>query len=372
MAPKTDRVSVISLNGDVEDTAVLADETVEQFIQRISVEKGDASDECVVLLLGNRILPPDQSLHDCGLLQGATLTLVRERQCRLRLTAAFYADSFGKSQPLWVDKCSPGAKFCLGAAAWCFKFEHDCTEGACGAVCSLENPGQMQRLVDTGGLSKTEAVKGILACFIYSILAVGRIGSHAGRDGIGDPRDNEMATTILRENLHHVACGVDVLRDWSSATDKFSSLSRTYLASVREYDAMNLGACRQHVRLGCKHGCELHACKVEDIVSIWSDEDDDLIGWKQLLEQLARTCECSGSSQTCDECCNEGWVSFLRDISRPGNMWFQIKDCRGDSSDFDGFAGGLYKFAGGVYDRNEEVAPNQLPPYYVFQWAMVD
>eukprot|EP00930_Biecheleria_cincta_P021639 TRINITY_DN15980_c0_g1_i1.p1 TRINITY_DN15980_c0_g1~~TRINITY_DN15980_c0_g1_i1.p1 ORF type:complete len:251 (+),score=42.56 TRINITY_DN15980_c0_g1_i1:291-1043(+) len=248
-------------------------------------------------------------------------------------------------------------------------------EGACGAVCFLESPGQMQCLVDNGDLSKTEAVKGILECFIRSLLGLGRIGTHAGRDRAGNPCDNEVASSILRKKLPHVACGVDVLRDWSTAADKYIDLSQTFLEYVRDADAVNLESWEKHVTCGREQGCKLRVCEEVDM-ALYCGDGDDLRGWKELLERLPRSCECSGTSRTCDECCEEKWVGFLRHLSRPGNMWFQIEHNMGvskhrkkHSSDFHGFASGMYRFAGGVYIEDEIVAPNKLPSYYIFQWA---
>lgn len=370
-SPKELRLTVVSLTGDVKDDAALLGETVGQFIQRLSVGKDDMSNECVLLVHGDRILPLDQRLHDCGLSIDATVTLLRQMQSRLCLTAAFYGDDSGKCQPLWVDEGSPGAKFCQQAAAWCCKFKEYATEGAFGAVCFLEHPGQIQHLVDNGDLSKTEAVRGILACFIRSLLALGRIGTHAGRDGAGEPCDNEMASSILREKLPRIACGVDVLRDWSNATEKYVDLSQTYLEYVRETDPVNLGSWRTHVASGRLQGCKLCACE-EIPMNLFNDDDTELIGWKELLDRHHRSSECFSTSQTCNERCEEEWVGFLRYLDRPDNVWFQIEHNMGDSSDFDGFAGGMYKFAGGVYIGDEVVAPSQLPSYYIFQWAMAD
>lgn len=63
-------------------------------------------------------------------------------------------------------------------------------------------------------------------------------------------------------------------------------------------------------------------------------------------------------------------MSFLKSLNRlgSGNMCFTIE---GDL-DILGDCCMVYNFAAGVHLEGEEVAPDQLPTYYVFQGAKTD
>ena len=79
-------LKVVTPSGELYGVFVVpCGEKVEQFIKRLDVDREDTPTECVVLLNGDCLLHPNDVLQDCGVLSGATLTLLRERQSQLHL-----------------------------------------------------------------------------------------------------------------------------------------------------------------------------------------------------------------------------------------------------------------------------------------------
>lgn len=330
-----------------------------------------------VLLHDDRPLRPDQVLQDCGITSGATLTLIRDLQSQLQLEAFACGDfelaneaKMNSSFFSWVSLCaSPSGQLCSDAVAWCRKFAEECMDGACGAVCSLQNPECMQCLVDNGEVSKVEAVHAILANFTRSLLATCRVcsGGGSGKHGAGDAYDNEAVTAILREHLPETTRGVNLLKSREPcATNHFEKLSELYLQYISEKHPGKLEFYATQVKEGLSEVLRIEAH--EDMpMKIWSDEDGLEVGWRRFLCLLDRSCTCTGSDQWCDDCCKDGWMHFLKSVHRPGNMWFQI-----DSDEIFNWGTLIYCFGVGVYLEGQETAPNQLPTHYIFQFARTD
>ncbi|CAE8598319.1 unnamed protein product, partial [Polarella glacialis] len=344
-------------------------EKVEQIIKRLGLEKEEALGLKITLLHGDQFLPPNHVLQDCGVMSGATLTLLRERQSQLQLVALgcghiYNLDSFFS----WVaEDGSPAVQLCSGAVAWCRRFAEDVMDGAFAAVCSLQNPEWMQCRVDSGELSKSAAVKAVLASFIRSLLATGRLGSEgSGPNGAGEACDHEAVTGILREHLPQTARGVNLL----SGSESHANLSELFMQYIAEKYPEKVATERQRVNNNLARAFQLDPCE-EMPMNIWSDEQEDTVGWRQYLEERTRSCGCSGSSRWCDDCCQEGWMSFLKSVHSPDNMWFQINS---DEEVYTFYKSPcmMYQFAVGVYLEGEERGPNALPTHYVVQWARTD
>eukprot|EP00931_Biecheleriopsis_adriatica_P095986 TRINITY_DN69635_c0_g1_i1.p1 TRINITY_DN69635_c0_g1~~TRINITY_DN69635_c0_g1_i1.p1 ORF type:complete len:223 (+),score=19.28 TRINITY_DN69635_c0_g1_i1:56-724(+) len=221
-------------------------------------------------------------------------------------------------------------------------------DGVCCAVCSLQNPARMQYLVDQGHVTKTEAVKAILACFIRALLATGRIGPRYGC-GSGDPCDNLAANAILREHLPKASRGLDQLSGRDTYTpQKFANLSEPYLEYVLENKPDHFEEISQKVNNGMLENFRLDA--------------------KGKFSECL-TCDFDGYERNGG---NDDGL-FLKILDRPGsgNLWFTAEQVE-DELDIFGNCCMLFKSGAGVHLEGEDIVPERLPTYYVFQWARVD
>jgi len=359
-------LKVVTPDGELHGTFdVPCGENVDQFIERLGLDKEDMPAECIVLLHDNRLLQPNHAFQDYDVPSGATLTLLRERQSRLRLAAFACADSWG-DEFSWVEETSEASKLSAGVVEWCRKFAPHCCIGSYGAMCTLESPAQMQRLVDSGELSKAVVVEAILTFFIRSLLAVGRLGyDYNSMHRVTESSDNAAATSILREYLPQASCNVNLLNIKEAHNpERFANLSEPYLKHAQENDTGHFASFEARVKNGLADKFQLNACEELEI-NLFDDATGDFIGWREFLEKQARPCGCSGSHKWCDECCQDGWLKLLKSVNGPGNrnMIFNV--------DADGIvlAGSCmmkYRVAAGVYLEGEEVAPEQLPTHYLF------
>eukprot|EP00747_Dinoflagellata_sp_TGD_P193682 gnl/TRDRNA2_/TRDRNA2_60162_c0_seq1.p1 gnl/TRDRNA2_/TRDRNA2_60162_c0~~gnl/TRDRNA2_/TRDRNA2_60162_c0_seq1.p1 ORF type:complete len:375 (-),score=59.65 gnl/TRDRNA2_/TRDRNA2_60162_c0_seq1:83-1207(-) len=353
-------LKVVTPGGELHGTFdVPCGEKVNQFIERLGLDKENMSAGCIVLLHDDRLLQPNHAFRDYDIQSGATLTLLRERQSRLRLAAWAVAGESGGAEFSWVEETSQASELSACVADWCRKFVPHCCVGSYGAVCTLENPAQMQRLVDSGELSKAAAVEAILTFFIRSLLAVGRLGYDYGSPHrVAESSDNAAATAILREYLPLASCNVNVLGFKEAHTpEKFANLSEPYLKHVRENDTDHFASFEARVKDGLKDEFQLDACEELEI-NIFDEDEGDFIGWRQFLEK-------QGIDLFGDECCQAGWLKLLKSFNGPGsrNMIFNVE------ADGSVLAGGYfmkYRVAAGVYLEGEAVAPEQLPSHYLF------
>lgn len=362
-------VNVVCFSGvAVGSFASASGEKVEQFIERLGLDAAEFPLECVSLVHEDRLLPGDLVLQDCGVPSGATLTVVLQQQSRLHLVA-FACGDWRQASFAWADETSPAIQLCTGTVGWCREFADGCMNGAYGAVCSLQNPSQLQGLVDNGDVSRDDAVKAVISCFIRSLMATGSICTYGdSMEGIGEASDHAVTIEMLREQLPRTACGMNLLSDpRSQVPEKFDNLSKRHLNYVLEKDEKRVESAESRIKEGLEDTFQLEALEEMDL-NVWESADDALVGWRRFLELRKRACKCSGSARWCDECCKEPCISFLKSVHNPGNVWFQIVNddmfCRSPCL--------IYSFGVGVFLEDEVCQPDKLPTYYVFQWASTD
>jgi len=335
-------------------------EKVEQFMKRLGLEIEEELGSRFELLHGDQSLPPDHVLQECGVMSGDTLTLLCERQSQLQLVAfgcghIYDLDAFFS----WVAEGDPPAvQLHSSAVAWCRRFAEDVQDGALAAVCVLQNPEWMQCRVDNGELSKSEAVKAILASFIRSLLATGRLGSEgSGPAGAGEACDHNAVTGILRKHLPQTTRGVNLL----GGSNSFADLSEHFMKYIAETYPEKVAAERERVHTNLAGAFQLDPFE-EMPMNIWSDEQNATVGWRTYLEECTRSSGCSDK---------EEWTNFLKSVHSPDSMIFQINSDE-EVYTFHKSCCMIYHIAVGVHLEGEERRPNTLPTHYVVQWARTD
>jgi len=257
-----------------------------------------------------------------------------------------------------------------GAVSWCRKYGPECADGSYAAACTLENPGSLQCLVESGELSRAEAVKSILSCFIRSLLAVGFPGHLADARSIDAP-DLDAAAALLREHLPKVACGVDLLGGREPLTPEMCApMSEPYCRHVRDKDPTAYEKIAPSgylvpgtgvwLEAGLKEEFALEEREEFDFLRFWDDEDDGYIGWRRVLEKRG----CKEDEWWSDECCEEGWVDFLRSMNGPGGHAMIFKVDGEERLDSTGVVPFLHAL--GFHPEGVAVTPEQLPTRYVF------
>eukprot|EP00929_Paragymnodinium_shiwhaense_P055566 TRINITY_DN27840_c0_g2_i1.p1 TRINITY_DN27840_c0_g2~~TRINITY_DN27840_c0_g2_i1.p1 ORF type:complete len:398 (+),score=36.15 TRINITY_DN27840_c0_g2_i1:71-1195(+) len=365
-ADDTLNLTIADVSGESLCTVVAhGNEKVQDLIARMGQPEESDPSENVVLLSGGNILPASHSLRDCGVSSGAALTLVYERTSQLQMVSFAYGHHQDPSAFSWADEAASPAvlAFCSGAAAWCHHFADGCLMGACAAVCSLQNPEQLQQRVDNGEITKLDAMKAVLSCFISSLLAVGRIAA-------GDSNNNARAVEVLQQFLPQVACGAHLLSDETPKPEE--QLSKMVEAYLKTEGAASVGVDRPSADLvdeGLAQGFELVEGDELALLNIWSDEDDAMVDWPRYLQQYNRSCACSGTDNLCNDCCKEDWLGFLRTVIGKRSVRFRVEN---EDDLFAWTCCQIYTFAAGIYVEDEDQTPNLLPTHYVFQWACTD
>lgn len=363
------KLQVVTPAGDLHGTfSAPCSEKVEQFINRLGLEKEEASGLSIDLLRSDQFLSPTRNLEDCGVKSGDILTLLRQRQSQLQLVAfgcghIFNLDSFFS----WVaDDCSAAVHLLSGAVAWSRRFAEDVQDGSLAAVCSLQNPEWMQSRVDSGELSKSAAVEAILVSFIRSLLATGRLGE----DGCGpggsacEACDHEVVTGILREHLPESTRGAKLV-NVLNGSEPDANLTELFMKYIAEKYPEKVDAVKEVLNRNLAGAFRLESCE-ELPMNIWSDVQDATVGWRQYLVDV------KGSPSLDDDCCKDGWMGFLKSVHAPGSMFFQIKSDDEESYTFFQTGCMICQFAVGVYLETDERGPNTLPSHYIVSWARTD
>lgn len=366
-SPSSDlNIKIVTPDGELYGTFNASHlEAVEQFMKRLGLEREEDMGQVITLLNGDKALTSGSTLQDAGVVSGATLTLLRERQSQLQLTAfscghIYALDSFYS----WIaEDGSPAAQFCSKAVAWCRRFAEDVQDGALAAVCTLQNPGWLQCLVDSGELSKSAAVQAVLASFIRSLLATGRLGNEgSGEIGAGNSSDHDVVVGILREKLPLATRGNNLMMGIKPHT----TLTEHYLEYFTKKYPEKAATEVERVKANLAGAFDLIACEeCEELpMNIWSDEQDKTVGLREFMQECTRKGACSGSD-------NDRWMSFPSAVQSPGSMCFLIKS---DEEVYTFFPSGvmIYHFAAGVYLDGETYDSNTLPTHYVVQWARTD
>lgn len=368
--PSTDFIlNVVTPAGELFGTfSATAAEKVEQLISRLVLEEEQASGTIITLLLGNQPLLPNHPLGDYGVVSGASLTLLRVRQSQLQLVAfgcghIYNLDAFSS----WVaEDGSHAVQLRSGAVAWSRRFAEDVQDGSLAAVFCLQNPEWLQSVVDSGEVSKSEAVKTVLSSCIRSLLATGRLGNEgSGPGGAGEACDHEAATKVLSEHLPEATRGVNLL---SRSIESHASLSEAFMKYYSEKYPEKAATERERVRTNLAGAFQLEPCE-EMPMNIWSDEQGATVGWRQYLQEVERSCGCAGLPDVW--VLPDGWIGFHRTLHSPNNMLFKTTS---DEEVYTFFPSSfmIYQFGAGVYLKGEECGPSTLPKHYVVQWARTD